>query len=231
MPARKSDVRKRQRSSSKNWLTRYVPRARTINAGAPGIGRSLKTKLITEFFYNIPMASGYYNGYLNVGSCFDPCGDLATIQPAGFDQLSAMFARYLVTGGHVDIECRATYSVAAMPTGYCVMAACYPSTVSTALTTYQAAASQPYSKTCSFNGVEKGNLRIKWDAQKIVGCTLPVTAEDHGALTNASPAVGQNVVVPIRMDAAPGATAVTSVVRVRIVQNVVFDQRIQNVDA
>lgn len=68
------------------------------------------TKLKTSFFANLtlgnvtPPGTGKFTGYLNLGSCFDPCGSFTDIQPAGFDQLAALWGRYLVTGATVRIR-------------------------------------------------------------------------------------------------------------------------------
>lgn len=223
-------AKKSYKKKSSSWLTKYKPKAKTVYRPNVGIGRSLFTKLRTEFFFNAPCTSGVFNGFLNVGSCFDPTGDLATIQPAGFDQLAALYARYLVIGGTCSIECVGTYSIAAQPTGYTWVAASYPSTLSTALTTYQAAASQPYAKTCTFNATIKGKMMHKWNTQQIVGSRLPVVAEDCGALVGASPATGENVIIPIRIDFQQGTTA-GCLLKIQIIQDVIFDQRIQVVDA
>lgn len=208
-----------------SWLTKFTPRAVAINRQAPGLGRSLKTRLETTFFYNATGAgTGIWTGYLNPGSCFDPCGDLSSIQLVGFDQLKALYARYLVTGGYVEIEA-AGDGTNVKPW----VIAAYPSTVSTALTTYQGAASQPYSKEFLIANGESKKMIIKFNTQQIVGARLPVIAEDCGALVSADPATGQNVVLPIFAQYAQAA-GVGLTLRIRIIQHVIFDQRIQVVD-
>jgi len=189
--------------------------------------------LETTFFYTgNAAASGVFTGYLNPGSCFDPCGDLSDIQPVGFDQLKAIYARYLVTGAYVEIEATPYEGFTSVSNTLVpwVLAA-YPSTLSTALATYQGAASQPYSKEflLSNNGESK-KMIFKLNTQKIIGSRLPVIAEDCGALVTASPATGQNIVLPIFAQAAVAA-ALRITFRIRIVQDVIFDQRIQVVDA
>lgn len=212
-----------------SWLTKYTPRPLAINRQAPGLGRSLKTKLETTFFYTATTAaSGIWTGYLNPGSCYDPCGDLSGIQPVAFDQLKAVYARYLVTGGYVEIEACHKDSTTAGAAPW-VLAA-YPSTVSTAMSTYQGAASQPYSKETLISAGQTKKLVFKFDTQKIIGARLPVIAEDCGALIGADPATGQNVVLPMFAQNANAGTLYITF-RIRIVQNVIFDQRIQVVDA
>lgn len=217
---------KKKNVSKASWLTKYVPRPLAINRQAPGLGRSLKTRLETTFFYQTttPGATGIFSGYLNPGSCFDPCGDISSIQPVGFDQLKAMYARYLVTGGTVEIEFA---SSTAFPLPW--VFAAYPSTVSTPLGSYQAVASQPYSKEFLIAAGESKKVVFKFDTQKIIGSRLPVIAEDCGALVTADPTTGQNVVLPFFAQYSQAAAAQCTM-RVRIIQNVIFDQRIQVVD-
>lgn len=227
--AKKSSFKKK---AGQSWLTKYKPTASAINRLAPGLGRSLKTKLETTFFYTATAAAtGVWSGYLNVGSCFDPTGSLADIQPVGFDQLKALYARYLVTGGSVEVTFstrdRNTDGVPQYPWAVTM----YPSTVTTIPTTFQGASSQPYSVDTlvpAQNGTR--TLKLKFNTQKIVGSRLPVVAEDCGALVTADPATGQNVIVPIFAQYA-NAAAETIILMVKIVQDVIFDQRIQVVDA
>jgi len=236
MPSKKSDVRKRQRSSSKNWLTRYVPRSRAIHSQAPGLGRSLKTKLKTDFYVNVThAATGVFTGYLFPGSCFDPCGDLAALQPSMFDQLAALYARYLVTDAEVTIEALPSLVPDPVdPNTYrdANVIAAYPSTVTTAMATFQGAASQPYAQSGVFQaGMRPARMHFKLNAQKVVGSRLPVIAEDCGALVSASPTTGQNMVLPIFIQHAQARVGGQTTLRIKIVQTVIFDQKIQNADA
>jgi len=231
MSSKKIDVRKRQRSSNKNWLVKYVPRSRAIHTGAPGLGRSLKTKLKTTFYSNVTAAgTGIFTGFLNPGSCFDPCGDLAAIQPVTYDQLSALYARYLVTGATVKITVAPQIENQA-GLDYAFVMAAYPSTVSTVPSTFQGAASQPYAQQ-KLHAVGSGavHMKFKLDTQKIIGSRLPPVAEDCGALVGADPTNGQFIRLPIFLQNAT-ANAVSWTVLVEIVQDVIFDQRIQVVDA
>lgn len=133
----KSKKQSYKKKASSTWLTKYKPRARTVFRPDVGIGRSLFTKLRTTFYANVThAASGIFTGFLNPGSCFDPTGDLATIQPAGYDQLAALYARYLVIGATIDIEVIASQNSVAIGSNDNSVIAAYPSTVSTALATY-----------------------------------------------------------------------------------------------
>jgi len=227
----KKTYKKKARTSG--WLSKYKPNYRAIQNSNVGLGRSLVTKLKTVFYANVqPAASGIFTGFLHPGSCFDPCGDIAAVQPCGFDQLALIYARYLVTGATVAIEFVDHSTSAATNAGF--VCAAYPSTVSTALGTFQGAASQPYSQhgiTSYTNGSPPVKFFFKLNTQKIVGSRLPVIAEDCGALVGASPATGQNIVVPIFIQrfTATGGTLIT--LKITIVQDVIFDQKIPNVDA
>jgi len=204
-----------------------------INSGAPGLGRSLRTKLRTTFYANVqPAASGIFTGYVLPGSCFDPTGDLAAIQPAGYDQLASLYARYLVIAAKVHIEFADHSTSAASNLGF--VCAAYPSTVTTALVTFQGAASQPYaqnSMTSYTNGSPTPKMYFKLNAQQIVGSRLPVTAEDHGALVGASPTTGQNMTLPIFIQRFTATAGTLIALKITIIQDVMFDQRIQVVDA
>jgi len=71
---------------------------------------------------------------------------------------------------------------------------------------------------------------FKLSAQKIVGSRLPVIAEDCGALISASPTTGQNMVMPLFTQANSTQNNVVTY-KITIIQDVIFDQRIQVVDA
>jgi len=227
MAAKKKSYKKR----GSRMLTRYAPSARALNVGAPGLGRSLKTRLKTCFFYNATAAAtGVFTGYLNLGSCFDPCGSLSDIQPAEFDTLKALYARYLVTGATVKITITGTEATGVPDDSFLQWVACaYPSTVTTIPTTFQGAASQPYSKCITFSDDEKATMFFKLNTQKVVGARLPVIAEDCGALIGSSPGTGQNIILPLFVQSNL-AIATKTMMLIEIVQDVIFDQRIQIVD-
>jgi len=221
--------RRSTQKSGTSWLTKYKPQPLAIVPRAPGLGRSLQTRLETSFYANVTAAaSGVYTAQLNAGSCFDPTGSLAAIQPVTFDQLKLIYARYLVTGGYVSIEVAHGASEANGKNPWVVVM--YPSTTTTALATYQGAASQPQSVEKLLVQQQKVQLYVPWNTQQIVGSRLPVIAEDCGALVGADPAAGQNCIMHIF---AQYATAVAEVLtlKIRIVQEVMFDQRIAVVDA
>lgn len=229
MPAKK--MFKKKAKTSQRWLTKYKPTSSAIIPRAPGIGRSLKTRLETSFFYNATLntggTTGIYHGYLNPGSCYDPCGDLAAIQPLGFDQLKTLFARYLVTGGYVEVEVcpNDVFGGACNP----LLFAMAPSTVVTAFATYQGAAGQPHSKEGVIAVGQSKKFTSRFNTQQIIGSRLPVVAEDSGALVTADPATGQNVIYNLFLQVSQ-TLAVTAVLRIKIVQDVIFDQRISVVD-
>ena len=85
------------------------------------------------------------DSYLKPGSCFDPTGDLAAIQPQMFDQFAAIYSRYKVNSAVVRVKVTGQEGSG----GTVWVGAIYPAVDSTALTTYQAAASQQYAKTTS----------------------------------------------------------------------------------
>lgn len=110
-----------------------------------------------------------------------------------------------------------------------MVAAAYPSTVSTVPTTFQGCGSQPYAQTVFFNDDQEATMYFKLNTQKVIGSRLPPVAEDSGALVSASPTTGQNMILPIFVECVQGNNQGV-VVLVDIVQDVIFDQRIQVVD-
>ena len=233
MPKTSKKSYKKRSSSSKSWLTKYVLVLGPLIQGPLVFSRSLKTTLKTTFFANVThAATGVFTGYLNPGSCFDPAGDIAAMQPSMYDQLAALYARYLVTDAEVYLEFLPSVldsSGAGSPNS---VAAAYPSTVTTALATYQGAASQSYSQSGAYgNAIRPLKMKFKLNTQKIVGSRLPVIAEDCGALVGASPTTGQNMILPIFLQHSNAAGGGMTLIRCTIIQHVIFDQKIQNVDA
>ena len=98
-PARPSKYYKKSRAITKKSYAKSLASARGV-----GLANGLQTQLKTVIFYNAtPAATGIWTGTLKTGSCFDPTGSLANIQPAEFDQWSTMFGRYVVLGGYVKV--------------------------------------------------------------------------------------------------------------------------------
>ena len=88
----------RKRAPRRALVKSSYARALTSSTGV-GLGPSLKTQLKTVYFTTITTAaSGFYSGSLKSGSCYDPTGSFSTVQPAEFDQLAAVFGRYVVLG-------------------------------------------------------------------------------------------------------------------------------------
>jgi len=207
-----------------------------------GIGASTTTVLRTSFFYNATAAAGtgVWTGYLKPGSAFDPCGDLAAIQPQMFDQFAAMYSRYKVNSANVRIKITGQAGSANFQSVW--VAAGYPAVDSTALATYQAAASQQFAKTTSGGfviAVGAGNaligaggegkyLSFKLNHDQVVGSKSDTF--DIGALVTADPTALQYMVLPMFLQA-NGAGACTWVLEIDIFQNVTFCQKKNVVDA
>lgn len=193
-----------------------------------GIGASTTTVLRTSFFYNASTAaSGVYTGYLKPGSAFDPCGDLAAIQPQMYDQFSAMYSRYKVNSAIVRIKIHGSSALAA---GIYV-AAGYPAVDATALATYQAAASQQFAKTTSGSLSATGEgkyLTFYLNHNSVVGARSDTW--DIGAPVGSDPVATQFMVLPLFIQANT-ATQTTFVLEIDIFQNVTFSQKKNTVDA
>lgn len=213
----------------------FPKRTYAVAAPSVGLGTSVTTVLRTSFFYNATAAaSGIFTGYLKPGSAFDPCGDLAAIQPQMFDQFAAQFYRYKVNSATVRIKIT---GVNGATSSYVWVAAAYPAVDSTPLATYQAAASQQYAKTTSGGfqaiqglgiGTEGKYLSMTMNQDSIVGNKSD--AYDSGALVTGDPTALQYMVLPLFIQS---NTAVTStwVLEIDIWQNVTFSQKKNVVDA
>ena len=202
-----------------------------------GLGTSATTVLRTSFFANVlaVAGTGVWTGYLKPGSAFDPCGDIADVQPQMFDQFAAMYERYKVNSYTLRITVHGSNSASAAVQNY--VCASYPAIDPTALGTYQAAASQQYAKTVS-GGFQKadtiglGNpptkMYFKFKHSSIVG-TRP-DAYDNGALVTADPTAKQYAVQPIFIQCSSASQA-SFMLEIDIFQNVTFSQKKNTVDA
>lgn len=199
-----------------------------------GIGASTTTVLRTSFFYNATAAAtGVWTGYLKPGSAFDPCGDLANIQPQMFDQFAAMYSRYKVNSATIRIKITGQGQNA----GSIVwVAAAYPAVDATPLATYQAAASQQYAKTTSgsFTTQNGGGAEGKYllfsnlNHNQIVGARSDTW--DIGAPVGSDPTATQFMVLPLFIQG--NSAAVNSyTLEIDIFQNVTFSQKKNVVDA
>lgn len=210
-------------------------RTRALAAPSVGLGTSATTVLRTSFFANATAAvgTGIFTAFLKPGSCFDPCGDLAAIQPQMFDQFAAQYSRYKVNSATVRIKVTGQAGVG----GPVWVGAIYPAVDSTALATYQAAASQQYAKTtsCGFQtygaagvGTEGKYLSLRMNHNAVVGAKSDTW--DIGAPVTSDPTAGQFMVMPIFLQVSSAGNA-TWVLEVDIWQNVTFSQKKNVVDA
>jgi len=232
---------KRSRSDRSKSVARrkiqYPMRSVALANRNVGLGMSATTVLRTSFFYNATavVGTGVFTGYLQPGSCFDPTGSLAAIQPQMFDQFAAQYNRYKVN--HATVRMKITGASGA-GSSYVWVAAGYPAVDSTALATYQAAASQQYAKTTSggfqfVSPVGIGNdgkylsfTKLKHDA--VVGAKSDTW--DIGAPVTSDPTAGQFMVLPFFIQG-NAAGAHTWVLEIDIWQNVTFSQKKNTVDA
>jgi len=205
-----------------------------LAAPSVGLGASVTTVLRTSFFANVTatVGTGVFNGFLKPGSCFDPCGDLAAIQPQMFDQFASSYNRYKVNSCTVRVKITGNLG------GIAWVAAAYPAVDSTALATYQAAASQQYAKTNSgvFNtigaaslaGAPSKSLNFKLNHNAVVGAKSDTW--DIGALVTADPTALQYMVLPMFLQGS-SVGAHTWVLEIDMFQNVTFAQKKNTVDA
>jgi len=202
-----------------------------------GLGPSAKTCIRTSFFANCTAAAGtgIFTGFLAPGSAFDPTGDQSTIQGNTFDQFAAIYNRYKVDRCQIKMTITGVASGGGSTAAW--VCAAYPSVDSTALTTYQNAASQPGAKSISgaFQllgavgaGSEPKHMWFDLNHRAVLGTNID--AFDSGALVTASPTALQFMVLPFLIQANT-ATAATYVIEIDMWQYVTFLQRKNVVDA
>lgn len=200
-----------------------------------GLGASAKTVLRTSFFANCtaPVGTGVFTGFLKPGSAFDPCGDQAAIQPNLYDQFAAVYQRYKVDKCTIRMKITGNDGAGAATW----VAAAYPAVDSTALATYQAAASQQYAKTVSngfmvSGGVGLGStgstIKFMLTHDAVVGSKSD--AYDSGALVTADPTSNQFMVLPFFLQSSSAAAA-KWIIEVDIFQTITFSQKKNVIDA
>lgn len=241
-----SKTRKGTRYLKKGTIARRVLfkqpvawRTAALAGRSVGLGTSATTVLRTSFFTNVTGAAGtgVFTGYLKPGSCFDPCGDLAAVQPQMFDQFAAAYNRYKVNSCVIRIKING--KLGAGPATHWVAAA-YPAVDATPLATYQAAASQQYAKTTSSGfalattqttvgvGAEGKYLSFKLNHDAVVGAKSDTW--DIGASVGTDPTALQYMVLPIFLQGDQNG-AHTWMLEIDIWQNVTFSQKKNTVDA
>jgi len=232
--SRRSAPYSKTRSSTRGKPVRKLASSRVtydrqvVESPSVGLGQGAHTRLRT--FFHSPWtlgATGLFTGFLKPFSCFDPCGDLASLQPNLYDTWKTVYGRYLVISATVKISLASTGAASATLSNSGTLVA-YPSIDPTAKTTVQDAASQPYSKTILYQpGNDKNVMYFKIDARKVLGKYGPLESLANGAAVTADPPSGQHVVLPLyfeslyRAATSPGVTA-----QIEIVQDVWFDKRI-----
>lgn len=231
-----STTRSTSRKPKSARALRFPARTRALAAPSVGLGLSATTVLRTSFFTTVTgaAANGVFTGFLKPGSCFDPCGDLAAIQPQMFDQFSALYNRYKVNSATVRMKITGRTGGGA----YIWVGAAYPAVDLAALATYQGAASQQYAKTTSgqyylqnagaAGGADGKYLSFKLNHNAVVGAKSDTW--DVGALVTADPPAGQFMVLPIFLQA-DSNVASTWILEIDIFQNVTFSQKKNAVDA
>lgn len=211
-------------------------RTTAIAQPSVGLGASAKTVLRTSFQAIVTSAAtGIWTGFLEPGSCFSPGGSLSAVQPVTFDQFSTVYGRYKVNSAIVKIAILGANSGGS----FTYVAASYPSVDTTAVATYQGAASQPWAKTVlggfqygagggQAGGAQHTVMIHKLNQDGVVGSKSD--SYDSGALVTADPTALQYMVLPIYIKS-DSAFVGTFVITVDMWQNVTFSQRKPVVDA
>lgn len=229
-----------RKPSSKSKTRTTAKRSQVVISPSIGLGMSATTVLRTSFFANVAAvgATGIFNGFLKPGSCFDPAGDMGAMQPVLFDQWASMYARYKVNSALIRLKITGSQG-AGNATAW--VGCMYPSVFSTALATYQGAASQAYAKTTSGGfqtlalaagfapGAEGKTLTLKYNENAVIG-VKGADAFDSGALMGADPTALQYSVVPLFLQCNQVGGS-TWTVEIDMWQNVTFSQKNAVVDA
>lgn len=220
------------KSRAKSTRTSYAPVTQAVATPAVGLGAGCRTVLKTAFYANLTTAgTGIYQGYFSPGSAFNPLGSISAIQPALFDQFRQMYSRYVVEKAYFKIEMCQQNNTAANQYGF--VAAMYPTTDSGILSTFQDAASQPFSKSllCGLGDTTSSNtITYKLDHAKMIGRKGPVDANENGASMVNNPPAGQYGLLQLFIQNAI-AVAVPVLVKVTLTQTVWFDRRVPATDA
>lgn len=190
-----------------------------------GLGPSLQTQVKTVFVTSLTTnATGFLGARIKTGSCYDPTGDMSTVQPIEFDQLASLYGRYCVTGGTLKMSICGTTS-----TPFC--AAIYPTTETTWKSSFWSSAGQ------DFSIVKQGDIGVparfyqKFSHAALLGKKGPVNPEDNGAVTTADPTAGQFISHMLVIQSAVTDAATTYSILVELIQDVYFDRKIANADA
>jgi len=236
--APKRAARSRSRSVAPRKMAR-VPRpivkasyARAlVSSRGVGAGPGLKTQLKTIIFSKQSTdGSGILTFSLKTGSCFDPTGGLSATQPAEFDQLKALYNRYVVLGGSVKVTlCQSTQGTPDTTAPF--VCAMYPDINGTVKTAFQDAASQDWSVVRSSSaGSASVVLYQRFSHAALLGKKGPVTSEDNGAVVTADPDASQFILHNVFVQAQFNSVLPFSVL-VEIIQDVYFDRKVSVVDA
>lgn len=234
----------RSRSRTSAVRRRLFPR-RTLAlvSRAVGLGTSATTVLRTSFFKNCANPA-FYAGYLAPGSCYNPCGDQAAIQPQMFDQFSAMYHRYRV------VKCTIQFTVSGIHGGgdaYKWMFAAFPAVETQGLNNYEGFASQQYAKTMTGNfasvldvqnnayvglGAEPKTCWFKLTSDGVVG--VRTNAYNNGANVGGNPPNRGYMLLPFCVQPNVNILAPhtgTFIIEVNMWQTVVFSEKKNVVDA
>lgn len=233
---RKSTKRSRTMRSQSRRPAYKSTRTLAIAGRNVGLGTSALTVLRTSFFANVVASgtTGIWTGYLKPGSCFDPCGDIAAVQPQMFDQFAQAYSRYQVENYTIRLT---VHGISGGGTASTYVVASYPALDNAALTTYQGAASQQYAKTKSggFQSISAGNapgaapvhLYFKFKHASIVG--NKIDSYHNGAAVTGDPVAEQFAYQPIFIQC-NGNSAGSFMLEVDMFQTVRFTQKKNVVD-
>lgn len=236
MPAKKKTTFKRRKA----WKPSRPLKAGTIVRGTDnwrsqktvGIPPGIATVLRNAWFMNVDTAiTGRAQFALNLGSAFNPGAALYSGQAPGWDQFTAIWQRYLVTGGYMKIEiCKATNQFPTANTTFrSFVTASYPSLSGVPVADYQDAASQEYAICHSATPNNKVVHYRRFDHGKLIGLKTKIDSDTHGATITANPTPGRYAIENFFIQNNEAAIAQFQVL-VEIVQDVWFDQKIPIID-
>jgi hypothetical protein len=185
----------RRRPKRRNVVVRLVP---------IGTGQFVPTRLMTSLrasvSANTAATASIVDTVFSANSAFDPFFSAGAAQPVGFSSLAALYNRYRVHSSKLRVKFTLNSTNAAGSSGnaYYATIVIFPSTISTAITTIDSAASQAFAKQIIFTAEKPGVVELAINVGKFIGNTVQADRLQSLVTTNPSDEVYWHVVLASR---------------------------------
>jgi len=204
-----------------SWYPSIPARGNMGSTGVPAI-MSLQLKTLD----NKAVAAATHEEFaLKLNSTFDPMGDVSAIQPAGRDQIAALYNSYIVESGAVKLT---FVNDSTIPVYVCLYTSAQAA-VAQSVNNYGTQPGARYKVAGNKAGSQNSITIIKpFKCSNIVG---PLDRSSHGAAVGSDPTT--LVYCYFGAWAADGATAMAATSRyfIEVVQNTTFYDKVANVHA